>query len=102
MWDLETQQCNQTLSGHSEVVTSLLCWDQYLISCSLDKTIKVWACTNQGSVEVTYTHHEKRVSFLSSVEYIRNRVNCEKLPLCIGHVWKTTLRLKVTNKIHYL
>lgn len=29
---------------HTDTVTSLLCWDQYLLSCSLYEIIKVWAC----------------------------------------------------------
>jgi hypothetical protein len=41
VWDLATLQCIQTLSDHTSVVMSLLCWDQFLLSCSLDKTIKV-------------------------------------------------------------
>ena len=36
-------QCIQTLTEHTSVVMSVLCWDQFLLSCSLDKTIKV--CT---------------------------------------------------------
>ncbi|KAM5558772.1 hypothetical protein ABKV19_020454 [Rosa sericea] len=58
VWDLETLQCVATLSGHSGVVTSLVCWDQFLISGSLDCTIKVWHMTEAGNfnLEVIYTH----------------------------------------------
>ncbi|GJV20879.1 zinc finger CCCH domain-containing protein 48-like protein [Tanacetum coccineum] len=41
VWNLENLQCLQTLTGHTSVVMSVLCWDQFLLSCSLDKTIKV-------------------------------------------------------------
>lgn len=41
VWDLENMQCIHTLNKHSEVVMSLVCWDQYLLSCSLDQTLKV-------------------------------------------------------------
>lgn len=41
VWDLATLQCIQTLSDHTGVVMSVLCWDQFLLSCSLDQTIKV-------------------------------------------------------------
>jgi hypothetical protein len=41
VWDLATLQCIQTLSDHTDVVISVLCWDQFLLSCSLDRTIKV-------------------------------------------------------------
>ncbi|XP_022888324.1 zinc finger CCCH domain-containing protein 63-like isoform X2 [Olea europaea var. sylvestris] len=40
VWDLETLRCLQTLTEHIDVVMSLLCWDQFLLSASLDKTVK--------------------------------------------------------------
>ncbi|XP_039029107.1 zinc finger CCCH domain-containing protein 48-like isoform X2 [Hibiscus syriacus] len=58
-WSLETLQCLQTLTEHTDVVMSLLCWEQFLLSCSLDKTIKVWVATENGNLEVTYTHNEE-------------------------------------------
>ncbi|XP_043705381.1 zinc finger CCCH domain-containing protein 17-like [Telopea speciosissima] len=59
VWDLETLHCIQTLTDHTSVVMSVLCWDQFLLSCSLDKTIKAWAATESGNLEVTYTHNEE-------------------------------------------
>lgn len=41
VWDLTTLQCVQTLTDHTNAVMSLLCWDQFLLSCSLDNTVKV-------------------------------------------------------------
>ncbi|XP_042481124.1 zinc finger CCCH domain-containing protein 48-like [Macadamia integrifolia] len=64
VWDLESLQCIQTLTGHTSVVMSVLCWDQFLLSCSLDKTIKVWVATENGDLEVTYTHSEEHVCCL--------------------------------------
>ncbi|KAF2290405.1 hypothetical protein GH714_012829 [Hevea brasiliensis] len=58
-WDVDTLQCVHTLSGHNDAVTSLICWDQYLLSCSLDKTIKAWAFTEEGNLDVIYTHNEE-------------------------------------------
>ncbi|GJZ59751.1 casparian strip membrane protein 1 [Tanacetum coccineum] len=40
VWNAENLQCLQTLTGNTSIVTSILCWDQFLLSCSLDKTIK--------------------------------------------------------------
>ncbi|KAM7504695.1 hypothetical protein LguiB_003599 [Lonicera macranthoides] len=42
LWNLETLRCIQTLTEHGSVVMSVLCWDQFLLSCSLDKTIKIF------------------------------------------------------------
>lgn len=46
VWDLETLRCLQTLTEHIDVVMSLLCWDQFLLSASLDKTVKVCVSVN--------------------------------------------------------
>ncbi|KAG6483899.1 hypothetical protein ZIOFF_060685 [Zingiber officinale] len=59
VWDLATFQCLQTLSGHTSVVMSVLCWDKFLLSSSLDNTIKVWVSTDAGNLEVAYTHEEE-------------------------------------------
>ncbi|KAE9598478.1 hypothetical protein Lal_00027010 [Lupinus albus] len=59
VWDLDTLQCKITLHGHTNVVTSLICWDNYLLSSSSDCTIKVWVATEEGTLEVAYTHTEE-------------------------------------------
>lgn len=41
MWDLQNLRCLQTLRGHTRDVMSILCWDKFLLSASLDKTLKV-------------------------------------------------------------
>ncbi|KAJ7157842.1 hypothetical protein O6H91_Y547900 [Diphasiastrum complanatum] len=58
VWDLSNGQCLQTLHGHSNVVMSLLCWEQFLLSCSLDGFIKVWQANASGTLEVAYTFPE--------------------------------------------
>ncbi|CAA2984561.1 zinc finger CCCH domain-containing 48-like isoform X2 [Olea europaea subsp. europaea] len=59
VWDLQTLQCTQTLNGHARDVTSVICWDSYLLSASLDNTLKVWAATDSGNLEVIYEHKEE-------------------------------------------
>ncbi|XP_004510889.1 zinc finger CCCH domain-containing protein 17-like [Cicer arietinum] len=56
VWDLDTFECTMTLNGHTNVITSLICWDNYLLSSSLDHTIKIWAATEEGPLKVTYSH----------------------------------------------
>jgi WD40 repeat protein len=59
VWDLTANgACIQTLTAHENVVMSLLCWDQYLISCSLDNTIRVWGANPAVQLENTYTYPE--------------------------------------------
>lgn len=55
-----------TLDGHTDTVTSLICWDQCLLSGSLDHSIKVWAMREGGNVEVIHTHNEEHVSYLTA------------------------------------
>ncbi|MED6145328.1 hypothetical protein PIB30_024081 [Stylosanthes scabra] len=59
VWDMDTLQCKMTLSGHADTVTSLICWDSYLLSSSTDCTVKVWVATEEGPLKVTYTHREE-------------------------------------------
>ncbi|KAJ1687963.1 hypothetical protein LUZ63_019353 [Rhynchospora breviuscula] len=58
-WDLTTLECVHTLSDHTDAVMSLLFWEQFLLPCSLDKTVKVWAKKDNGALELIYTHTEE-------------------------------------------
>ncbi|XP_057507777.1 zinc finger CCCH domain-containing protein 48-like [Actinidia eriantha] len=58
VWESDTFECIHTLNGHTDVVMSVGLWDVFLLSCSLDGTIKVWAPTEGGGREVCYTHKE--------------------------------------------
>lgn len=49
-WSLETFQCLQVLTDHTSTAMSVLCWEDFLLSCSLDKTIKVWAAKESGNL----------------------------------------------------
>ncbi|XP_068490086.1 zinc finger CCCH domain-containing protein 48-like [Phaseolus vulgaris] len=59
VWDMDTLQCTMTLNEHNDVVTSLICWDEFLLSSSSDGTIKIWACMEEGTLTVLYTHIEQ-------------------------------------------
>ncbi|KAK7342522.1 hypothetical protein VNO80_25477 [Phaseolus coccineus] len=52
VWDMDTLQCTMTLNEHNDVVTSLICWDEFLLSSSFDGTIKIWACMEVGTLNV--------------------------------------------------
>ncbi|KAK4746431.1 hypothetical protein SAY87_012743 [Trapa incisa] len=58
---IDNLMCITTFQGHTDVVMSLLCWEQYLLSCSLDGTVKVWAASSLGgcNLEVIYSHCEE-------------------------------------------
>ncbi|KEH18982.1 putative transcription factor C3H family [Medicago truncatula] len=57
LWDLDTFECTTTLNAHTDAVTSLICWDRYLLSGSSDFTIKVWYKNEEGALEVAYSHN---------------------------------------------
>ena len=61
VWELDTLEPVMTLNDHTDAPMSLLCWDQFLLSCSLDHTIKVWFATGRGNLEAAYTHKKDNV-----------------------------------------
>nr|GFC91756.1 zinc finger CCCH domain-containing protein 48-like isoform X1 [Tanacetum cinerariifolium] len=56
VWSLDSLECRHVLNGHTSDVTAVICWDQYLFTGSLDKTIKVWGATENGNIEQVYKH----------------------------------------------
>jgi len=66
---MDTLQCTMTLNEHTDVVTSLICWDEFLLSSSSDGTIKIWACMEVGTLSVVYTHNEQIVRYLIILLY---------------------------------
>ncbi|KAI5421534.1 hypothetical protein KIW84_045092 [Lathyrus oleraceus] len=74
VWDLDTFECKMTLNAHTNEVTSLLCWDNFLLSGSLDCTIKVWYKTEAENLEVAYSHKvENGVVALSGMTDPKNK-----------------------------
>ncbi|CAI0433892.1 unnamed protein product [Linum tenue] len=61
VWDLNTEECIQTLKAHDGAVTSVICWNTALVSCSLDKKVKFWGCAEDDSDDISllYTHEEE-------------------------------------------
>ena len=49
----------QTLKEHTNFVTSLVCWGSFLISGSLDATLKLWGASESGSLKVVYEVKEE-------------------------------------------
>ncbi|KAL5062086.1 hypothetical protein RYX36_023823 [Vicia faba] len=74
VWDLDTFECKMTLNAHADEVTSLLCWDNFLLSGSSDCTIKVWYKTMEDTLEVAYSHNvENGVVALSGMTDPKNK-----------------------------
>ena len=42
IWDINERKCADTLEGHSSNVTYIIKYDDKLISCSCDHSIKIW------------------------------------------------------------
>jgi len=66
---MDTLQCTMTLNKHIDVVTSLICWDDFWLSSSVDGTIKIWASIKVGTLSVVYTHNEKIIRYLIILLY---------------------------------
>ncbi|XP_028781394.1 zinc finger CCCH domain-containing protein 48-like [Neltuma alba] len=76
VWDLNSLQSVMTLKGHTDIVTSLIFWDQYLFSSSLDGTVKLWTATQKETLEVVHTHHEQ-----SGVVRINGMIDAKGKPI---------------------
>lgn len=56
LWDLATGHCLHALpAAHTGPVTGLLSWNQFLLSASLDGTLKVWR-QEGAQLDLHYTH----------------------------------------------
>ncbi|KAL0454910.1 UNVERIFIED_CONTAM: Zinc finger CCCH domain-containing protein 17 [Sesamum latifolium] len=54
VWDWQNLQCLHTLYRHTKDVMAVICWDNYLLSASLDNTRKIWAATESGTIDVIH------------------------------------------------
>ncbi|XP_058760405.1 zinc finger CCCH domain-containing protein 48-like [Vicia villosa] len=61
VWDLHKFECKMTLNAHTGEVTSLICWDKFLLSGSSNCTIKVWYKTAEDPLEVAYSHNVENI-----------------------------------------
>ncbi|KAL0413058.1 UNVERIFIED_CONTAM: Zinc finger CCCH domain-containing protein 17 [Sesamum radiatum] len=54
VWDRQNLKCLHTLYRHTKDVMAVICWDNYLLSASLDNTLKIWAATESGTIDVIH------------------------------------------------
>ncbi|GKU97699.1 hypothetical protein SLEP1_g10807 [Rubroshorea leprosula] len=59
VWDPKNFECLHVLKEHRGYVTSLICWQSFLLTSSLDKTIKAWALNDGGRMEVIHSRSEE-------------------------------------------
>jgi platelet-activating factor acetylhydrolase IB subunit alpha len=79
LWDASTGQCIKTLSGHDNWVRGL-CWapnGSSLLSCSDDKTIKVWDLKAGGRCSKTIEAHDH---FVTGIAWARAKTDTGPRP----------------------
>lgn len=79
IWDTSSGQCLKTLTGHDNWIRGL-CWapsGTSLISCSDDKTIKIWDLKAGGRCSKTVDAHEH---FVTSIAWARARTEVGPRP----------------------
>lgn len=42
VWDMSLTECQQILKGHTDIILSVICHNDLIISCSCDNTIRIW------------------------------------------------------------
>jgi WD40 repeat protein len=80
---MESFQCIQTLRDNKSVVMSLLCWDDYLLSCSLDNTVKV-----RKTSSYVHVSFRKQNGAQTSLEFLTHQMQCRYGPLHQVEPWK--------------
>ncbi|GAA6109657.1 WD repeat-containing protein 81 [Tachysurus ichikawai] len=81
----------QSFLGHSGTVKCLapVAGEDYFISGSKDKTVKIWPLYNHGDgtrevePKLTYTEHRKSVFYVSQIEALQEVVSCDGTV----HIW---------------
>ncbi|XP_012575123.1 zinc finger CCCH domain-containing protein 48-like [Cicer arietinum] len=88
VWDLDTLECKMTLNAHTDAVTSLIWWDNYLLSGSSDCTIHVWAATEERTLKVIYSHNVE-----SDVVALSGMADPEAKPILLCSCTDNSVRL---------
>lgn len=89
VWDLNSFQCIQTLKGHIGAVMSVLCWNEWLLSCSLDGTIKAWAQSKSGEIELVHSCEDNNGGCLA----LCGIMDAESKPILLCSCEDNTVRL---------
>ncbi|KAL0454908.1 UNVERIFIED_CONTAM: Zinc finger CCCH domain-containing protein 17, partial [Sesamum latifolium] len=54
VWDRQNLQCLHTLYRHTKDVMAVICWITICYLLSLDNTLKIWAATESGTIDVIH------------------------------------------------
>jgi WD40 repeat protein len=79
IWNLQTQTCDTTFTGHSDVITCVAelhdgpsgCFDQRIISGSKDNTLKIWN-RQTGNCVISLVGHSREITCFA--ELSSNRI----------------------------
>lgn len=61
IWDLRKRQCVYTVPAHTNLISHVKFHDDFLVSASYDKTVKVWSHPGWAPLK-TLTGHEQKIS----------------------------------------
>ncbi len=60
VWDITLTDCQQILKGHTDIILSVICHNDLIISCSGDNTIRIWD-SNTGDCHKILKGHTAEV-----------------------------------------
>ncbi|CAH0400702.1 unnamed protein product [Chilo suppressalis] len=72
VWDIRNNQISYKIKGHTDTVTGVsLSWDgSYLVSNSMDGTVRIWECVRSSSVYMYHVEYASGVSLSWDGSYL--------------------------------
>ncbi|XP_024531223.1 zinc finger CCCH domain-containing protein 48 isoform X1 [Selaginella moellendorffii] len=89
------KSCATIVKAHAGELTGLLCWESFLLSCSLDSFIKVWAATPAGTLEnyFTFPEGEEEIVGRSGVTGMCGSVDSDGKPVLVCSYRDSTVKV---------
>ncbi|EPS62406.1 hypothetical protein M569_12385 [Genlisea aurea] len=81
--------CLQTLKGHTKEVTCVITWEKFLITGSLDGTVKVWGSNNGRDIEIVH----EALQLDAAIVGLRGKNDSNGKPVMLCSCSDSTVRL---------
>ena len=73
IWELSTGECVRTLHGHTQAVSALAVHGNYMMSASMDKTVRVWCLESGACLRVLQAFPAESRQWIQSLAVVSGR-----------------------------